>query len=138
MSKKELVIKFIKNLKGFDKDILSKFKILTADNGNCTGTLLIEDEHTNPMGGLHGGLSATLIDSISSYALMTHEKGAYPSVSVNINASYMKGAKKGDEILIDAKTLKVGNQMAFLDVEIRNNTTGDILVKGEHTKFILK
>lgn len=45
----------------------------------------MQEEHTNPMGGLHGGFSATLIDTISSWGLFT-AKGV-PSVSVDIHAT---------------------------------------------------
>lgn len=60
-------------------------KILTAENGKIIAQLKIEEEHSNIMGGLHGGLSATLVDSISSFALTTLKNGTAPSVSVNMN-----------------------------------------------------
>lgn len=48
----------------------------------------VEEEHANPMHGLHGGLSATLIDSITTYALLTYEKSyMVPTVSVDIHVS---------------------------------------------------
>lgn len=48
----------------------------------------------------------------------------------------MKAAKTGEEILINAETLRVGKTMAFLDVDIINKETGDLVAKGSHTKFI--
>lgn len=51
---------------------------------------------------------------------------------------YIKGAKVGDEIEINANTVKVGKSLAFLEVLIKNKQTGDILVKGSHTKFLLQ
>lgn len=86
------------------------------------------------MGGLHGGFSATLVDSISSFGLMTHEPWATPSVSVNINLTYLKGAKVGEEITIISNVLRAGKTMAYLDVELRN-AADQLLVKAEHTKF---
>lgn len=58
---------------------------MSAENGKCLAELKVLQEHANVLGGLHGGLSATLVDSISSYALLTHEKGGVASVSVDIN-----------------------------------------------------
>lgn len=49
----------------------------------------------------------------------------------------MKAAKLGEEIVIDAKTMKAGKNLAYLKVEIKNKETGDLLVQGLHTKFIL-
>lgn len=50
---------------------------------------------------------------------------------------YLKAAAKGDELLIDAKTLRAGKTLAFLEVIIKNKNTGEDLVHGSHTKYIM-
>lgn len=50
---------------------------------------------------------------------------------------FLKGGKIGDDLLIDVKTVRCGKTLAFLDVFIKNKATGDLLVKGSHTKYIL-
>ena len=99
-------------------------------------SLKIEEEHTNRGGGLHGGFSALIVDNISTLALAHPEEPFNFGVSVNMDLSYMKGAKIGDEILIDAKLLRKGRTLAFLEVELRNKITNELLVKGNHTKYI--
>ena len=99
-------------------------------------SLKIEEEHTNRGGGLHGGFSALIVDNISTVALVHPEEPYNFGVSVNMDLSYMKGAKIGDEILIDAKLLRKGRTLAFLEVELRNKITNELLVKGNHTKYI--
>ena len=53
-----------------------------------------------------------------------------------MNLSYLKAAKLGDEILIEANVLKRGRTLAFLEVELRKRSTNELLVKGSHTKYI--
>jgi len=84
---------------------------------------------------MHGGFSAYLVDSVTTAALMTNE-GGLPGVSVDMHMTYMKAAKLGELIEIEAKTVKKGRTLAFLECEIRNAETGAVLVKGNHTKFI--
>lgn len=94
-------------------------------------------EHLNRGGGLHGGFSATIVDVVTTYALMTmDEEMPRPGVSVNLSVSYLKGAKEGDELYIDATTLKAGKTLAFLDCEIKHKKDDSIVAKGSHTKFI--
>ncbi|ENN74389.1 hypothetical protein YQE_09022, partial [Dendroctonus ponderosae] len=112
-----------------------KVNVTALANGKCTAELTLEEEHTNIMGGLHGGLSATLVDCISSYALVS--KTSLPHVSVQINTEYIKGAKLGDQIEIFGNTVKMGKSLAFLEVLIKDKNTGALLVKGSHTKFLL-
>ena len=45
------------------------------------------------------------------------------------------GAKVGEEIIIEARGLKAGRTMVFLECEIRNKDQA-LLVKGSHTKYI--
>lgn len=40
--------------------------------------------------------------------------------------------------MISSKTLKAGKSLAFLEVYITNKKSGEVLVKGSHTKFLLQ
>lgn len=48
----------------------------------------------------------------------------------------LRPARKGDDIIIDAKTSKAGRSLAFLTVEIKRKTDGALIATGSHTKFI--
>jgi len=114
---------------------LKACKVVAGSPGQCTLSMVVDKPHANLGGTLHGGFSAHLVDSVTSMALMTNE-GGMPGVSVDIHMTYIKAAKIGEEILIEAKTLKKGRTLAFLECEIRNKETNALLVKGAHTKFI--
>jgi acyl-coenzyme A thioesterase 13 len=103
-------------------------------------SLKVEEEHCNTYGTLHGGLSAVIVDTISTMALITDKEASYSKlgVSVDMHMSYLKGAKIGDEILIHGSLIKQGRTLAFLDCELRNAKTNELLVKGSHTKFVGK
>ncbi|RZC32281.1 4HBT domain containing protein, partial [Asbolus verrucosus] len=129
------LLHFIKKGQGFDR-IMHKIKILSVGDGKCLAQLKVDDDHINPMGGLHGGMSATLLDCVSSYALMSKDGPTFRHVSVDIYLNYLKTAKINDDLLIDASVVKRGDQLAFLQAEIKNKTTGDVLVKCANTKSI--
>jgi len=123
----------------FDKWPTASAKLIDGDVGRCLVELKVCQEHTNLIGTLHGGFSATLVDTFTSCSLLTpdadnvHKMG----VSVNLSLEYMKAAKVGEDIIVDAKVLKRGKNLAFLEAEIRNKETNALLVKGSHTKYIL-
>ncbi|CAH2284492.1 Hypothetical predicted protein [Pelobates cultripes] len=95
----------------------------------------VEEEHTNRGGTLHGGLTATLVDVISTAALV-HTERAAPGVSVDMNITYMNAAKIGDSILITAQVLKQGRSLAFATVDLTNKVTGKMIAQGRHTKHL--
>lgn len=67
--------------------IFLQLTIVSGGNGNCLAELKVQEENTNRGGTLHGGLTATLVDNITTLALMTKEKP--PGVSVNLNVKYV-------------------------------------------------
>jgi len=51
---------------------------------------------------------------------------------------YMKPAKTGDEIVIEAKLLKLGRSIAFTTTDILDSKTRRIIAQGKHTKMLAK
>jgi acyl-coenzyme A thioesterase 13 len=60
--------------------------IVSGGEGHCRAELVVEPEHQNKMGTLHGGLTATLVDALSTVALMTHKVGI-PGITVDLHVS---------------------------------------------------
>ncbi|XP_051526863.1 acyl-coenzyme A thioesterase 13-like [Myxocyprinus asiaticus] len=119
---------------GFDR-VLKKVEIVSATPGRVVCEMKVEEEHTNRGGTLHGGLTATLVDVISTTAIMYSERGA-PGVSVDMNITYMNAAKIGEDILITAQVLKQGRTLAFATVDLTNKENGKLIAQGRHTKHL--
>ncbi|XP_065150825.1 acyl-coenzyme A thioesterase 13 [Paramisgurnus dabryanus] len=119
---------------GFDR-VLSKVEIVSAAPGKVVCEMKVEEEHTNRGGTLHGGMTATLVDVISTSAIMYSERGA-PGVSVDMNITYMNAAKIGEDVLITAQVLKQGKTLAFATVDLTNKANGKMIAQGRHTKHL--
>ncbi|XP_049621022.1 acyl-coenzyme A thioesterase 13 [Suncus etruscus] len=128
------VLKAMKGVSGFDR-VLDKVTLVSAAPGKVVCEMKIEEEHTNRMGTLHGGLTATLVDSISTMALLCTEVGI-PGVSTDMNITYMSPAKLGDDIVITAYILKQGKTLAFASVDLTNKANGKMIAQGRHTKHV--
>lgn len=48
----------------------------------------------------------------------------------------MNRASEGETIVIDAKTIKAGKSMAYLDCELRKKENNVVIARGTQTKFI--
>ncbi|XP_026155672.1 acyl-coenzyme A thioesterase 13 [Mastacembelus armatus] len=119
---------------GFDR-VLSKMDVLSTSPGKVVCEMRVEEEHTNRGGTLHGGLTATLVDIVSTMAIMNSERGA-PGVSVDMNITYTNAAKIGEDVLITAQVLKRGRTLAFATVDLTNKDTGKLIAQGRHTKHL--
>lgn len=110
-------------------------QLVSGGDGSCRAEMVVAPEHQNKYGTLHGGLTAALVDTLSTIALASRTAGN-AGVSVDLRVSYMKAAVEGDTVVIDCSTLKAGKTLAFLSVEIRKKETGELLAVGSHTKFM--
>ncbi|XP_065200245.1 acyl-coenzyme A thioesterase 13-like [Planococcus citri] len=127
---------FKKIVQGSSHDkVLDKVEVIYAGNGRFIGEMLIEPEHTNIYGSLHGGFTATLIDICTSIAMSTHPRKGN-GVSVDLNISYLKPGLLNERIVITADTIRVGKTMGFSEAVITSKASGDILAKGMHTKYV--
>ncbi|EDV96681.1 acyl-coenzyme A thioesterase 13 [Drosophila grimshawi] len=127
------VAKFISKGPNFDR-VTQMVKITSGGDGSVVGEFTVTAEHLNRLGSLHGGLTATILDNITTYALMS--KGSHPGVSSCLNVSYLSTAKPGDVIEVDAVTLHAGRKMAYIECVLRNKADGRIIAKGGQTKFV--
>ncbi|XP_050064023.1 acyl-coenzyme A thioesterase 13-like isoform X3 [Aphis gossypii] len=127
---------------GLDR-VLEKVDLISAGNGQLIAEMVVEKQHTNVLGTLHGGFTATAVDVLSSMAVLTHprvvediDSAPNSGVSVDIHVSYLNSAKVGDRIVIDSETVKLGRNLAFLKVTLFRKDDNVILARGSHTKFV--
>ncbi|XP_063779341.1 acyl-coenzyme A thioesterase 13 isoform X1 [Pseudophryne corroboree] len=134
LSALRMMLKALGEGPGFDR-VLNKLQLVSATPGKIICELKVDEEHTNRGGTLHGGLTATLVDMVSTVALLNTERGA-PGVSVDMNITYMNAAKIGESVLITAQVLKQGRTLAFATVDLVNKETGKLIAQGRHTKHL--
>ncbi|XP_067936301.1 acyl-coenzyme A thioesterase 13-like [Watersipora subatra] len=123
----------IQKTSSFD-GLMKKVELVSAGNGSCVCKMKVGEEHTNLGGTLHGGMTATLVDTVSTVALLTSEPYK-PGVSVELSVSYLRAVPLGENITIDAKTVKTGKTLSFLAVDLLDSKDR-IIAQGKHTKFV--
>ena len=116
----------------FDRTALEGLKDARFSEGGAAA-FPVGVEKTNRYGTLHGGCIATLVDVVSTAALVTQSD--HPGVSVNIDVAYMSPGPAGDEVQVDARVTKVGVNLAFMEVLITSGD-GKVVAKGSHIKYL--
>jgi uncharacterized protein (TIGR00369 family) len=102
-------------------------------------SLVVEQRHTNPLGFMHGGVVTTMMDSAlgaALWALRGEEASRLPHATVEMNASFLAGAKPGDRIVVEGKVIRKGGSVAFGEAEARRNGE-ELIAKGRLT-FAIK
>lgn len=91
-----------------------------------------------PMGLLHGGVSAYIIETIGSVAstLLIDLNKEHP-VGLEINANHVKGIKSGTVRAL-AKLVHGGRRTHIWQVDIHNKDNGDLICTGRLTVMIVQ
>ncbi|XP_030372133.1 acyl-coenzyme A thioesterase 13-like [Scaptodrosophila lebanonensis] len=127
------VAEYSAKCKSFD-GVIHMVKITDGGDGRCVGEFTVEAEHLNRKGSLHGGLTAAILDNITTYALMS--KGSHPGVSTSLNVSYLAAAMPGDIVEVDANTVRAGRKLAYIECVLRRKSDGAVIATGGQTKFV--
>ena len=79
--------------------------------------VVIDDRHRNYLGGVHGGLIATLIDTACFFPKPLLPSGQ-AATTLDLNVSYVRAAVVGDCLSARAELLHQGRRTASLAVRI--------------------
>lgn len=114
-------------------------RFTSAAKGVFTARLVLGGQHLNSAGGIHGSVSATIVDWAGGLAIAAWDLRGGTGVSVDINISYLSTAKLGDEVEIEGRVERVGANLAFTEVRIWKVVDGErggMVISGRHTKFV--
>ena len=117
---------------------LMNYTLDTVEAGKVVFRGVPEFQHTNPMGGVHGGWYGTLLDSCMSCAVMTMTpKGSvYTTLEYKVN---LTGAiPVGVEIIATGTIDHAGRSTGVASGEIRDAVSGKLYATGSATCLIMK
>ena len=126
--------KAIVSRKCFDS-VLNKVDLVSLGTNRVRCEMKVCEEHLNGQGTLHGGLTSTIVDTVSTMAIMANER-AVPGVSTDLSVSFLRAARPGETITIDSECVKLGRTLAFATVEIRRSSDNEVIALGRHTKHV--
>ena len=107
---------------------------MRAEPGVVRCALPVSASVQNRYGTLHGGCVATLVDVVSTAALVTVSD--YSGVTLELSASYLNPCHGGDVAEVEARVLKAGGAVAVLSCVITARRTGRTVATGRHTKYL--
>lgn len=108
--------------------------LLEVEEGAVTFRYIVRKEMTNPIGTMHGGISAAIIDDAIGTAVYTFAEDRFYS-TINNTIDYLAPAYEKDSVIAVASVLKKGKQLIYAQCEIWNGDRTRMLAKG-HSNLI--
>jgi uncharacterized protein (TIGR00369 family) len=117
---------------------LSHLRILTEtlDKGTARLSLPVEQHLTNSLGSVHGGVIMSLLDVALCTAARTLHPESVGVITISMSTSFID-AGSGARLYADARVLKDGRSMSFVEAEAKNED-GTLVAKAVATVRVLK
>ena len=117
---------------------IQHLRIGTESLGKGTARLSvpIEPHLTNSLGTVHGGVIMSLLDVALCTAARTLHPESVGVITINLSAAFMD-AGGGAKLYADARVLKDGRSMSFVEAEAKN-ADGSLVAKAVATVRVLK
>ena len=113
---KQKAAEFVKNV---PYARLLGFELADLGAGEATIKLQMRDELRQPYGVLHGGATASLIDTAMAFAVRTCVADDVPTTTIDLTVHYLRPHTEG-EIVCTAKVERAGKRILTVSAEVFN------------------
>ena len=96
------------------------FELVDLKPGEATVKLLMRDELRQPYGILHGGATASLIDTATAFAVISVLDENEKATTVDLTVHYLRPLTSGAAICT-AKVVRAGRRLLTVSAEVAND-----------------
>lgn len=111
-------------------------KLLEVEEGFVRFTAVADDRLLNLMGGVHGGFSATVLDTITGCAVSTLLNENTGFATTDLNVKMVRPIQIGQELIAEGRVINKSRRLAIADGKIIDEK-GKIYATGSASCMIL-
>lgn len=138
---KQQRIKFFENLPMENVPIgaLMDFSRITVDNkGQVSFYIIPQEFHYNPLGTVHGGLAATILDSCNSISANCQLDSGFLTMTTDIRVNYLRPITVSTgEVTATATIEKIGKKVIFVNGSLCDNN-GKVYATASSTELVVE
>ena len=108
-----------------------------VSEGQVTFLVTADERHTNPLGGVHGGFAATVLDSITGCATHTVLAAGEGYGTTDLNVKMCRPIPFKKQLIATGKVINVGRNLVISEGHIRDEE-GKLYAYGNATCMIVR
>ena len=117
---------------------LLRYELTEVSDGSVTFSGTPEFDHTNPMGGLHGGWYGAVLDSCMACAVMTKVPQGCIYTTLEYKVNITRGIPIGQPVVAHGWVQHAGRSTGVAAGEIRGAEDGKLYATGSTTCIIMQ
>lgn len=108
--------------------------VISVEKGHLEFQYTIRPEWLNPIGNLHGGVTAAIIDDVLGATMFSLNEPTFYTTINNV-IDYFSIGKNGENIIAETQITKLGKQFVNATCEIWNADKSRLIAKGTSNLF---
>lgn len=97
-------------------------KGIVAEYGRIVFEAAADDRHLNPLGGVHGGFAATVLDSVTACAVHTVLEAGVGYGTIELSVKMLKAIPKHVPLVAEGRVIHVGKSLGIADGTLKDGT----------------
>lgn len=110
---------------------------VVAEHGRIVFEAQADERHLNPLGGVHGGFAATVLDSVTGCAVHTVLEPGVGYGTVDLNVKMLKAIPRGMPLIAEGKVLFVSRSLGISEGTLKD-ADGNLYAHATATCLILR
>ncbi|VUD69260.1 hypothetical protein TDB9533_04627 [Thalassocella blandensis] len=112
-------------------------KGISVDKGKILFEATADDRHLNPLGGVHGGFAATVLDSVTGCAVHSMLEPGVGYGTVDLNVKMMRPVPQNVTLLAEGKVINCSKSVCFAEGTLKDEN-GKIFAHATATCMIIR
>jgi len=112
-------------------------KGIAVERGKIVFQAQADDRHLNPLGGVHGGFAATVMDSVTGCAVHTVLGPGGRYVTIDLNVKMLKAVPQKVPLIAEGKVIHVSKSLGISEGTLRDDD-GNIYAHATATCMIYR
>lgn len=96
-----------------------------------------DDRHLNPLGGVHGGFAATVLDSVTGCAVHTMLEAGVGYATVDLQIKMVRPVPKNTPLVAEGRVLNVSKSVAIAEGDLKT-AEGKLLAHATCTCMLIR
>lgn len=108
---------------------------VAAEAGHIRITARADDRHLNPMGGVHGGFAATVLDSVTGCAVHSVLEAGVSYGTIDLQVKMLRPVPRDQDLIAEGNTVHVSRNLATAEGTLKS-PDGKLLATATATCFL--
>jgi uncharacterized protein (TIGR00369 family) len=108
---------------------------MAFEEGRVTFTARADGRHLNPMGGVHGGFAATVMDTATGLPVHTMLEAGVGYGTVDLNVKMMRPVPRDQDLVAEGRVTHISKSLAVSEATLKTQD-GKLLASATATCFL--